>query len=477
MTDLISEAVGGRVVACNDEFFAEAHNLLQAGDPVWKEGVYTDRGKWMDGWETRRRREPGHDWCVLALGVAGRVRSVTVDTSHFTGNYPESFSLEACGVGGDERLETVDWVEIIPQTSLSGDTAANFEVDDPHRVTHVRLNIFPDGGVARLRIDGDPIPARHEVCLADEGIDLASSVVGGEAIDASDVHYSPPSNLLRPTEPAGMWDGWETKRRRGPGNDWAVFRLGLPGAVDSLEVDTRHFKGNAPGWVSVQVSNDGQTWEEVVDRAEVKPDTVNLVTLDRSAQAGFVRLDIFPDGGVARLRVRGRPNPEGAEQLRLLYLNALFDEEARRFFHTACAAMTWVDQMISDRPFADGDAVLTASGAAFDALGEDDWLEAFAGHPRIGERGDRQADREQSGTADAGASLLTALAEANEEYEATHGFTYIVYASGKTAQEMLDLARSRLGNTREEELVNAAVEQRAITKTRLRRMLCLGDAR
>ena len=477
MTDLISEAVGGRVVACNDEFFAEAHNLLQTADPVWKEDVYTERGKWMDGWETRRRREPGHDWCVLALGVAGRIQSVTVDTSHFTGNYPEAFSLEACGVGGDERLEVADWVEIIPRTSLSGDTTASFEVDDPHRVTHVRLNIFPDGGVARLRLDGDPIPARHEVCLDDEGIDLASAVVGGEALDASDVHYSPPSNLLRPTEPAGMWDGWETKRRRGPGNDWAVFRLGLPGAVDSFEVDTRHFKGNAPGWVSVQVSNDGQTWEEVVDRAEVKPDAVNLVSLDRPAQAGFVRLDIHPDGGVARLRVRGRPNPDGAERLRLIYLNALFEEEARRFFHTACASPSWVDQMIASLPFADGDAVLAAAAAAFDALGEGDWLEAFAGHPRIGERGDHQANREQSATADAEASLLTALAEANKDYESTHGFTYIVYASGKTAQEMLDIARSRLGNTRDEEIVNAAAEQRAITKTRLRRMLCLGDAR
>jgi len=477
MTDLISEAVGGRVVACNDEFFAEAHNLLHSADPVWKEDVYTDRGKWMDGWETRRRREPGHDWCVIALGVAGRIRSVTVDTSHFTGNYPESFSLEACGVGGDERLETTDWVEIIPRAPLDGDAKASFEVDDPHRVTHVRLNVFPDGGVARLRLDGDPIPARHEVCPDDEGIDLASSVVGGEAIDASDVHYSPPSNLLRPTEPAGMWDGWETKRRRGPGNDWAVFRLGLPGVVDSLDVDTRHFKGNAPGWVSVQVSNEGQTWEEVVDRAEVKPDTVNLVTLDHPAQAAFIRLDIHPDGGVARLRVKGRPDQEGAERLRLLYLNALFDEEARRFFHTACAATTWVGEMLASRPFADGEAVLAAARAAFDAFGEDDWLEAFAGHPRIGERGDRQTDQEQSGTADAEASLLSGLAEANKEYEATHGFTYIVYASGKTAQEMLDIARSRIGNMREEEMVNAAVEQRAITETRLRRMLCLGDAR
>ena len=181
-------------------------------------------------------------------------------------------------------------------------------------------------------LGGDPIPARDEVCADDEGIDLLRSLVGGEAIDASDVHYSPPSNLLRPTEPAGMWDGWETKRRRGPGNDWVIFRLGLPGAVDSVEVDTRHFKGNAPGWVSVQVSDDGEAWEQVIDRAQVKPDTVNLLTLDRSAQAGFVRVDIHPDGGLARLRVRGHPDPEGSEGLRLLYLNSLFDSEARRFF-------------------------------------------------------------------------------------------------------------------------------------------------
>lgn len=272
-----------------------------------------------------------------------------------------------------------------------------------------------------------------------------------------------------------MWDGWETKRRRGPGNDWAVFRLGLPGVIDSLEVDTRHFKGNAPGWVSVAVSADGESWEEVVDRAKMKPDAVNPVTLDRPARAGSVRLDIHPDGGVARLRVLGRPDPNHAERLRLLYLNALFDEEAHRFFHGACASTRWVDGMISSRPFADGAAVMTAAAAAFDSLSDGDWFEAFAGHPRIGERGDLQANQEQSGTANAEASLLAELGAANQAYEAAHGFTYIVYASGKTAQEMLDIARGRIGNTREEELVNAAAEQRMITETRLRRMLCLGE--
>ncbi len=475
MTDLISEAVGGRIVGCNDEFFAAAENLLQTIEPVWREGVYTDSGKWMDGWETRRRREQGHDWCVIALGVPGRVRTVTVDTSYFTGNYPESFSLEACGVDADDRLEGVDWTEIIPVTSLSGDSVADFEVEDLHRVTHVRLNIFPDGGVARLRVDGNPIPAMTEVCPDEGGTDLASSLVGGEALEASDTHYSLPSNLLRPTDPAGMWDGWETKRRRGPGNDWAVFRLGLPGSVEALEVDTRYFRGNAPGWVSVQVSADGQTWDEVVDRAEVKPDAINLVTLERPHQAGLVRLDIHPDGGVARLRVRGRPDVEGASRLRLLYLNSLFDEEATRFFHTACASATWVERMVAGRVYADVDALLSAATRAFDDLGETEWLEAFAGHPRIGEHGDRLTDREQRGAADADASTLAALAEANRAYEERHGFTYIVYASGKTAMEMLEIARARLGNSREEEIANAAREQRAITETRLRHMLCLGD--
>lgn len=475
MTDLSSERVGGRVVACNDEFFAEAENLLRNSDPIWKEGVYTDRGKWMDGWETRRRREPGHDWCVIALGIPGRVREVTVDTSHFTGNYPESFSLEACGVGSDQRLDSARWVEIISRTELSGDSLATFEVEDAHRITHLRLNIYPDGGVARLRVDGEPIPGMADVCPDDGSADLASSLVGGEAIDASDVHYSPPSNMLRPTEPAGMWDGWETKRRRGPGNDWATFRLGLRGTVSSVEVDTRHFKGNAPGSVSIGVSAEGEVWHQVVARAEVKPHEVNIVTIEPPVDAVFIRLDIHPDGGVARIRVRGTPDPVAAGNLRLGYVNALFEDDARAFFHTACASARWVNAMTSGRPFADVEGILAAASSAFDVLGEDDWLEAFAGHPRIGESGDSVANREQAAAYLADEAVLRDLAEANRSYEERIGFTYIVYATGKTAEDMLDIARSRLENTRAEEILNAAVEQRSITDTRLRRMLCLGD--
>jgi allantoicase len=287
------------------------------------------------------------------------------------------------------------------------------------------------------------------------------------------MHYSPPSNMLRPTDPAGMWDGWETKRRRGPGNDWASFRLGMPGLVESVEVDTRYFRGNAPGWVSVGVSEDGSKWDEVVTRADMKPDTVNVVDLDRPAHAGHIRLDIHPDGGVARLRVRGRPDREGAVALRLHYLNSLFDEEARRFFDTACHSKMWVDRMMAGRPYPDAESVLGMATKTFDSLDDDDWLEAFGGHPRIGERGEQVANREQSGTAGAEESTMAELADVNAAYEQRHGFTYIVYATGKTAEAMLDIARSRLGNSTEDEIANAAGEQRSITETRLRRMLCL----
>lgn len=465
MIDLISERVGGQIVEYNDEFFAEAVNLIKSSEPVWKEDEYTDRGKWMDGWETRRRRDDGHDWCVISLGIAGVIRQVTVDTSHFTGNYPEHFSLEASP--GHEI-----WSEVIGKTPLHGDTAATFPVDDPHRVVAVRLNIFPDGGVARLRVDGDAIPDMETVC-PDHDIDLVAAVLGGQWLEASDYHYSPPSNLLLPTESAGMWDGWETRRRRGPGHDWATFRLGVSGEIESAVVDTRHFKGNSPGWVSIDLSEDGFNWSDVVVRAPVEPDHVNLVNLPEPTHSSFVRLSIHPDGGLARFRVMGRPDTEAAGLARLAYLNALFDQAARRFFTTACAASGWVEGMAAARPFDSVPAIFETAQISFGLLGEQDWLEAFGGHPRIGERGDGTANREQGGTASATHGVLRELVEVNRRYEEKFGFTYIVYATGKTAVEMLGIASTRLGNDRATEIANAAAEQRKITETRLRRMLCL----
>ena len=468
MIDLLSEAVGGRVVDFNDEFFAEASNLLKVGEPVWREGVYNDRGKWMDGWETRRRREPGHDWVVLALGIPGRVEKVSVDTAFFTGNYPERFSLDGCGVGGDESLGDAEWSELIPVTGLEGDSTASFVVEGSSRVTHIRLNIHPDGGVARLRVEGTPIPAMSDVC-PDSLVDLASQTLGGEFLDASDHHYNPPSKMLRPTAPAGMWDGWETKRRRGPGHDWASFRLGLPGVVEQVDADTSFFRGNAPGWVSVDLSGDGDSWETVVDHVAIEADAVNSIPLPTPSPAGFVRLSIHPDGGMARFRVWGRPDRSAAGEKRIEYLNSLDTQMTHRFFHTACAADAWVSAMGERRPYPGVEAVLDTAGTAFDALTEVDWLQAFAGHARIGEKRDATSSREQSGVAE---SATADLAKLNRAYEEKHGFTFIVYATGKTGEEMLAIARERLENGRPTEIANGAAEQRRITETRLRRMLC-----
>lgn len=471
MIDLLSEAVGGRVVDCNDEFFAPASNMIRVDTPVWKEGEFTDRGKWMDGWETRRRREPGHDWCILALGIPGRVQRVTVDTSHFTGNYPEQFSLWACGVGSDDQLAEEAWEEIMPKTALQGDSVVTFDVEDPRRATYVRLNIYPDGGVARLRVEGQPIPSVSEVCP--EGpADLLSAVLGGEALEASDAHFSDPANMLRPNEPAGMWDGWETRRRRGPGYDWVRFALGLPGVVHRCIVDTRHFKGNAPGWVSLELSDDCEHWVGAIDRAPVSPDSLNEIELNVAKSAGFARLSIHPDGGVARLRLLGKADAEPAGHLGLEYLNSLFDSEARRFLSAACGAIRWVERMTASRPFSSLGAVFDSADAAFGTLSHDDWLEAFAGHPRIGERGSPMTDREQAATAVMSEGVRARLRAANREYEDKFGFTYIVYATGKSAEEMLGMATRRLQNSRVEEIENAAAEQRKITATRLRRMLC-----
>ncbi|MFP3915964.1 MAG: allantoicase, partial [Actinomycetota bacterium] len=319
--DLASSRYGGAVLWCSDEFFAAASNLVNPAPPVWREGEFTQHGKWMDGWETRRRRDEGYDSCVIRMGLPGRIRSVTVDTSHFTGNQPESFSLDATGREGG--LEEAQWAEVVPRTPLSPDTTATFEVSDPHRATYVRLNIYPDGGVARLRVEGDPIPSPDQICPAGELVDLAVATLGGECVGASDAHFSSPANLVSPGEPEGMWDGWETARRRGPGHDWAVIDLGLTGTVRAVDVDTRFFKGNAPGWVHLEVSAADGQWRACCEQTKVSADSVNRIELDET-EAERLRLNIHPDGGVARVRVWGRPSPASASRAALRYLNSLF---------------------------------------------------------------------------------------------------------------------------------------------------------
>ncbi len=327
LVDLASARLGGAVLAANDEFFAPKENLLRDGDPVFRPDEYTDRGKWMDGWETRRRREPGHDWCLIRLGLPGIVRVVVVDTRHFRGNYPPEASLEAATVDGhptaaDLLAEGVAWAEILPRSPLAGDAVNSFEIAPPAagpapRVTHLRLRIYPDGGVARLRAFGEVVPDWRRLAARGGDLDLAAVEHGGRVVAASDMFFGPRHNLILPGPPLGMHDGWETRRRRGPGHDWAVVRLGTAGHVRRIEVDTTHFKGNAPGRCAVAGTAEDDpaapdsAWREILPPSPLQPHTRHHFE-DAVADAGpvhHVRLDIFPDGGVGRLRLFGAPDP------------------------------------------------------------------------------------------------------------------------------------------------------------------------
>lgn len=335
LVDLAAAKVGGSVLLANDEFFAPKESLLLERDAVWKEGVYTERGKWMDGWETRRRRTPGHDWCIIRLGLPGIVRGVVVDTSHFRGNYPESCSLEACALDGvptHEELQNASWRELLGQSQLQGDSKNPFAVVSNERTTHLRFNIFPDGGVARLRVHGQVTPQWDR--LIERGqVDLAAVEHGGRVIAASDMFFGHRHNLIMPGRGTSMADGWETKRRRGPGHDWVIVKLGRPGIIERIEVDTLHFKGNAPGSCMIEATSSANSdetapesgWTELLPNSPLQPDTVHSFEREREREreAGreggregegegegeitHVRLNIYPDGGVSRLRVFGRP--------------------------------------------------------------------------------------------------------------------------------------------------------------------------
>lgn len=320
LTDLAGERLGGKALAANDEFFAAKENLLKPGRGLFIAGKYTSRGKWMDGWETRRRREPGHDWCVIRLGLRGVIRGIVVDTDHFIGNHPESFSLDACDAAGakisDLTKKGSSWAELLPPRALLGGSENLFEIQDNRPWTHARLNIFPDGGVARLRLHGAVVPDLRS--RESRELDLAAVENGGLVLGASDMLFGVKDNLILPGRSLNMGDGWETRRRRGPGHDWCIVRLGAAGLIGKIEVHTTHFKGNYPESFRLEACladrdapletlESAQTsWWEIVPRTKLGPDRCHRFPVSKPKPASHARLSIFPDGGVARLRLYGR---------------------------------------------------------------------------------------------------------------------------------------------------------------------------
>jgi len=323
LIDLASEKLGGAVLYANDDFFASKDNLIKPAAPVWIEGKYTDDGKWMDGWETRRRRSPRldekFDWCIIRLGMPGEVKGVVVDTAYFRGNFPSHCSIESCSADGDPALQDLlsdqtAWAEMLPVSELKGDSQNEFPIDRSGRVTHLRFKIYPDGGVARLRVYGNVLPDWDALRKRNSEIDLAAAENGGDVPLASDMFFGHRQNLVMPGLAHDMSDGWESQRRRGPGHDWCIVKLGTKGTITRAVVDTTHFKGNYPescsleGGVSDGSSLDSIEWRVLLPMSRLHAHTRHSFEseLIDASEVTHVRLNIYPDGGVSRLRLYGR---------------------------------------------------------------------------------------------------------------------------------------------------------------------------
>jgi allantoicase len=312
LPDLASRRLGGSVVFANDELFAEKENLIKPEPPAFAATAFGNKGKVYDGWETRRRREAGHDHAIVRLGCPGVIHGVVVDTAFFRGNYPPEVSVEAVcadGYPSPAELAGMRWHPLVAKTAATGDTRNTYPVTDSRRWTHVRLSIYPDGGVARLRVHGEVVP---DPAFLTGTIDLAAMENGGRVIGCSDAFYSSPANLITPGLAKVMSDGWENARRRGPGNDYVIVRLAAAGRLRHVEIDTSYFVGNAPGWIVLSAAGesaadiaDELAWRDMLPKTRVQPDTRHRFKIEDADPATHVRLDVIPDGGLARFRVYG----------------------------------------------------------------------------------------------------------------------------------------------------------------------------
>ena len=318
LTDLAAERLGGKVLFATDDFFAEKENLIRPTRGIFITGKYTDRGKWMDGWESRRKRTPGHDWAIIQLATPGKIAGFDIDTNFFLGNHPPHASVEAINLNeGQADWEDLAWKEILPKSPLDAGSQNFYESNSNEIYTHIRLHIYPDGGVARLRVYGE-VFKNWDVVAAEEEIDLVAAINGGKSIACNDMFFSAMGNLIMPGRGINMGDGWETKRNRTPGNrDWVILKLAIPGSIERIIVDTCHFKGNYPDSCSVEactsnndddVINDKLQWQTLLPVQKLSADNEHefIKEVQHIPVVTHVRLNIFPDGGISRLRLFGK---------------------------------------------------------------------------------------------------------------------------------------------------------------------------
>jgi len=318
LTDLAAERLGGKVIYATDDFFAEKENLIKPGRGIFVPDKYTDRGKWMDGWESRRKRTPGHDWCIVQLAVPGIIKGFDIDTNHFLGNHPPFASIEGAELDKEPTREEIEkgetaWEEILQKSPLAPGSQHFFEINSDKIWTHLKLNIYPDGGVARLRVYGEVFRRFKK----GENLDLAAAINGGKALRCNDMFFSKMDNLIMPGRGINMGDGWETKRNRTPNNrDWVILKLATVGHLNKILIDTCHFKGNYPDCFSLEGGLDeninpldanNAEWVEILPPSKLRADCEHVFEKEIKNNGPFshVRLNIFPDGGVSRLRVFG----------------------------------------------------------------------------------------------------------------------------------------------------------------------------
>ena len=353
LPDLASRALSGAVVAANDEFFAAKENLVLP-EPAAERTDFGHKGKEYDGWETRRRRTPGHDWAIVRLGAPGIVAGVVIDTAYFRGNYPPRASLDAAAVEGHpsvDELSKADWQPLLTLVDLAGNKNNYFPVYSDRRVTHVRLNIHPDGGVARLRVHGTVLADPRVI---DAGpVDLAALENGGRVTAVSNEFYSRPSQLIGRGLARSMGEGWETARRRDHGNDWVEVALACEGVITLAELDTSYFLGNAPGSASLTGTGpDGEV--QILPRTRLQPDTRHRFVVGHAAGVDRVRLDVYPDGGMARLRLWGRPTAAGRAALGRRWFDALPDVQALEVLGSIGVPPEEAGRLVGARPVRGG---------------------------------------------------------------------------------------------------------------------------
>lgn len=469
--DLASEVLRGFVLGASNDPFGKRGNLLKSNSASDRE----------DGWLTSRKRSGDFDWAVVRLGVPGTVEEVIVDTSHFSGDYPAEVKIEGCVAAHNSRLEELsDWVTLVPCSGLKGNRENCFESHSKGRYTHLRMSIFPDGGIARLRVLGQPVPNWMAPGHPAGGqMDLAATINGGHVHSASNSHFGDRLNLIMP----GLSGCWMTGRRREPGHDWAIVRLVGPGRIESLILDTAQLLEDCPQQASVEASavqDPGpDDWFTLLPPQNMIPNTEHQFRseLEENSDLVWLRLNLLPDGGMTRLRALGTLNESGLEEARLLYLNASQDQVLGSIFKQVCHSDRFVQEMVRSKPFFSLNDLLKKGAGAWSKCTETDWKQALDGHPRIGEKAKgsdlsaRWSKGEQSNAAAPQATVVEQLKSEQEAYFQKFGFIFLICASGKSSEEILKSVQTRLNNSAQEELQIVAEEQAKIIHLRLEKLL------